>query len=458
MKLTRPLLPLGGAALLLVLSGCHVAAPEYPDPAVTAALAAGLSEPIVFRTDPEVLDEVRHGDGVLTLSEALLLTARHDPRIQAALSRVRMAEADSGQARLLPNPVLSLAFRWPTEGGKPIVEAGLTGELVAVLQRPGRVSAADNRLRAEAATAVATILDVLSETRESYAAVQSFDELLVVQQDRRLLLDRLLELAKARLNAGEGTQLDVTTFETQRVELETEIADKELERREERLKLARLIGEPTGEADWGLSKWAMQMPMSLTERQWVVLALERRPEVAASLYELSALGEELRLTRFAPFDSTEVGIASEKDPDWSLGPEVSVPIPLLDSGQAVRARARSAVSEARHKLLQARREAVEDTRRAYATYRTSAANLNRVQNELLPLQERRLSQAERQYQAGQAEITSLFLAEQDLRAARAKLVELQRRVSESLIRLERSAGGSAALTGSQTRPSTAPAN
>jgi outer membrane protein TolC len=447
-------LPALYGAVLLIFSGCHTPAP--PDVESTVTFAGGLGEPIVFRSEAGPLDEPRQDAGVLTLSEALLLTARHDARIQAALARVRIAQAESKQARLLPNPIVTLALRAPTDGGKTIIEAGLTAELVAMLQQPGRVSAADNRLRAEAANAVATVLDVLSETSESYVAAQALDALLSVQQDRRRILDRLLDLARARLNAGEGTQLDVTTFETQRVELETEVADKELERQQGRLKLARLIGAPSGEANWALSKWESHTPVSLNERQWVWLALVHRPEVTSAVYELRALGDEMQLTRWGMFGSTELGVASEKDPDWSVGPEVSVPLPIFDRGQASKARAGSAVIEARHKLLQAQREAVEETRSAYATYRASADNLARVKHELIPLQERRLSQAEGQYQAGQVEITSLFLAEQDLRTAYAQQIELQRRVTDSLIRLERSAGGSAATLLATTAPATGP--
>jgi len=99
---------------------------------------------------------------------------------------------------------------------------------------------------------------------------------------------------------------------------------------------------------------------------------------------------------------------------------------------------------------------IENTRRAYATYRASQANLSRVQEELIPLQEKRLAQAEAQYQTGHADITTLFLAEQDLRVARARLIELQRRTSEALIRLERAAGGAGSVR-KRLGPATAPA-
>ncbi len=48
-------------------------------------------------------------------------------------------------------------------------------------------------------------------------------------------MQQLLEVAQARLNAGEGLRLDVLTIEAQRVSLAVELTQKQLERREQRL-------------------------------------------------------------------------------------------------------------------------------------------------------------------------------------------------------------------------------
>ena len=113
------------------------------------------------------------------------------------------------------------------------------GELIAILQMPGRVSVADSRLRSVAADAVSTALDVIAETQERYLAVQKLDALIPVLQERMKLTDRLLTLAQKRLEAGEGTRLDVTTLHTQKLGLEVELRERQLERRQERLALAR---------------------------------------------------------------------------------------------------------------------------------------------------------------------------------------------------------------------------
>jgi outer membrane protein TolC len=148
--------------------------------------------------------------------------------------------------------------------------------------------------------------------------------------------------------------------------------------------------------------------------------------------------------------------AERDDGEWSVGPAVATPIPLFDFGQARRARARAAVIEARHNLTQARREVVEQTRRAHASLSASNENLARIRDRLVPSLESRLEQAEAQFKAGQVDITQLLLAEQELRAARTHLVELQRRSTEAVIRLQRAAGGPgvAGSTDGETQTST----
>lgn len=440
----------------LGLAGCVGPEPRINVPESLARVTDD-ADAIVYREEGEPVDVGANGGVTLSLRDAIRRTLAHDPGIQAAIARVRLAQAESRQARLLPNPVLSVVFRFPESGGDATIEAGLAAELVSLLSRPGRASAADNRLRAASAAAVSTTLDVIAEVKQRYVGVQALDAALVALEERMQIVTRLLELARSRLRAGEGSRLDVVTLETQQVELEAEISDRQLALREERLALARLLGEPSGDTNWQLIPWARPEIAAVPERGWVESALANRPEVQAQEFELAALGADLSNVRFSPFDSTSFGIDAERDSgDWSVGPGVSIPLPLFDFGQARRDRVRSALEEGQHNLTRLRRQVVEETRRAFAAFTSSQENLERIQHRLIPLAQQRLEQAENQFKAGQIDVTGLLLAEQDLRAARIRLVELQRRTAEALIRLQRAAGSSNpthATSGPSTRES-----
>ncbi len=432
------LVPCAAGLMLAVVSGCAANRPD-PQTESAAAEALGLSEAIVFRTEGGPLDEVWAGDATLTLAEAVRRAATTDPGLQAALARVRIAMADADQARLLPNPVLDFVLKWGP--GKPTIEVSLAQDLVQALRIPRAASAADNRLREASADAVTVALDTIAQVQERYIAVQSLESLLPVLDERGGLLDKLVGTARARLEAQEGTRSDLTTLESQRVELDVETADARRRLDEERLRLARLIGEPSGPADWALEPWSAPVVPEAPERAWIDAALAHRPEVQSIGWELAALGDEAALVGLLPWDGAGAGVDAERDGEWSAGPAVSTPVPVFDTGRAARDRVTAEQIEARHNLTMAKRRVVEEVRVALRSLEANAANLERVRAELVPLQQQRRRQVEDAYRAGLTDVTPLFLAEQDLRSAQAMAVEIEEQLSLSLVRLQRAVGG-----------------
>lgn len=436
---------------------CGCIAPPRDDTEQRAADAVGLSgEAIVFRSDADPLDAADEHPDVFTTAEIVRLSIERSPEVQAALSRVRIAQAEAHQARLLPNPVLSIAVRFTEGGGSPVIDAGIGADLMAVLRRPGAISVADAKLRSASALAVSEVLDVAARAQEHVANVQALEASLAVLEERHGLISRLLELADSRLRVGEGTRLELVTLQTQRVELDAELADREMELADERLALARLIGHPSADPSWTIESARAQSTALPSETECLRIAAEKRPEIQQREWELVALGAERKLADWSAWDGAEIGIDAERDGDWSVGPSAAAPIPLFDTGQASRERATAALVEARHLYVAARRGVVEEVRRAYAALNGAEANLDRVERELLPLQETRLGQAESQYRAGEADVTALLLAEQDLRAGKIKAIELKHRVAIARVRLERAIGGAGAAHRPSTLPTTQP--
>ncbi len=406
-----------------------------------AEALTGIADAIIFHAEAGPVDVAGTTTETLTLGDARRRALSTDARIQAALSRVRVAEAEADQARLLPNPILGVFLHFPKNGVAAPFELSVGEDLLSLLQLPGRTSAADNRLRVATAAALTTTLDVLAEVESRYAAVQATAAHLQVLEERTKLVARLLGLARARLAKGEGTQLDVTTLEAQEVDLRTEIAELRLEDRELRLVLARELGEPSGPTDWKLSPWERPPPAFETESGWLAAAAERRPEIQARVWELAALGDDLRVTYFAPFAGGAVGVDVQTDRGTTTGPSFVVPVPIFDFGQARRAATEARIVEARHQFVAVRRQVIEEVRRAFAAFAATRATLEDVAKNLVPLQQKRQHEAEAAYLAGQTDVTPLFLAERDAQTARIRRVELERKTSEAFVRLSRAVGG-----------------
>jgi outer membrane protein TolC len=425
-----------------LLAGCRGS--PSADPVRQIGEATNVKDAIEFRSIGEPVDVAEAATDSLSLQQAIERTLRHDPELQMALAKARSALADAKQARLLPNPVLSVALRFPSGGtGKPVIEAGIAADLLSILQQPRRTSAADHRLRAASADAVTTALNIVAEVQERYVSAQALEAQVVVLSERLDLVKRLLDLAKSRMAAGEAARLDVLSLDTERVGIEANLIDRRAVLTDERLQLARLLGEPSSHADWKLAQWAAPPAAPIAESNWIAAALQHRPEVQSAEWELAALGEDVVLARSSALDGLQIGADAERDDRWTVGPAISTPLPLFDWGQERAAKAEADRVAARHRFTQVRRQVVEDVRRAIASLRSAQTALAKVRNELIPLQERRREQAEAQYRNGFADVTAVLMAEQDLKDARVQLIELQQKAALAEARLERAVGGSA---------------
>lgn len=433
-------------ALAAAVSGC-APMPKIEPTEKTAEVLTGIGEPFQFKAEREAADVT---DGVagansktLPFSEAVRLALRHSTTVQSALARVRQAQAESHQIRLLPNPILAFAFRLPTGGGRPDVEASVTADLLSLLLRPGQIGAADQRLRKSVSESLVVVLDVLEEIQSQYSKAQALSAQLNIGDARRGILQELLRVTEARVRGGEAARLDVLTVQSELADLETELLVLRSNERQARFMLARLIGQPSSPATWALDGWTAPSPVSNDESAWVKIALERRPETQSVVWELAGLGQEMKVTRLTPFlAGGDLGISAEQtEGDWSLGPAASIAIPFFDMGQAQRELVAARIIEQRHELTRIERQIIQEVRVALQHLQASQDALVETEKRVLPLQNERLIQARNSYRLGLADVLAVRLAEQDLQRARSRQVDLQEQVSQASYQLARAVGG-----------------
>ena len=447
---------------LLWLGGCQ-RGPDAPDVAVEASRLTGIADAIHFESQlttnaPEAAPDT------LTLGGASRLAVLRDAQVQVALAKVRAAQATAKQSRLLPNPLLNLVARFPEGGGDPIIEVALTADLLALLQRPHSIKAADATLRAAASDALSSVLDVLSAVQTSYANLQAIEEELEILRRRKQVVDQLFQLTEGKQKAGEASRADVSMVQTHKVELDVDMEDLSWQAADERLALTRLIGQPSGAAEWKIAPWQPLLDLSNAEQAWLTTAMQNRPELQAKEWEVVALGAQRRGEKWAFLQGSDIGAHAERDATWNLGPAVTVPLPIFDTGRAAAEKLTAQEIGARHELTQMQRQVIEDVRRAYAGYRSALSTLRLADNQLLPLAQQRYEQAQAAYKVGETDLLRLLAAEEDLQDARKKLVDLHKRASLARIKLYRAAGGpgavpsiqSTAATQPTTRPSTQP--
>jgi len=193
---------------------------------------------------------------------------------------------------------------------------------------------------------------------------------------------------------------------------------------------------------------------------WVDAALANRPEIRSKAWELKALGDDLSVAGLAPFQGGDFGTHAEHDGDWRIGPTWTTPIPIFDWGQAGKAKVRALQVFTRNELAQQQLLVIQEVRLAYASYAHSRRTLGDSEEKLLPLQRQQLDQAQRAYQAGEADLATLLLAETELELTLSKILELQEKVTVAGVKLQRAAGGAGVAdriaATAATRPTTAP--
>jgi cobalt-zinc-cadmium efflux system outer membrane protein len=430
-------------ALVAALPSCASSSVRVdPESAIAEAIPSGGA--IAFHVEGSRTDEDPLDAPTLSLEDAIRLALETHPALQGSLARVRVAQAEADEASLVPNPVLDVILRID-EGGGLRPEIALTTDLVTLLRRPRNLRAAENRLRAEAANSLGTALDILREVQTHYSAVQALEESVEILHEQVEIVERLRLVAKARFDVGEGQRADLETFEIEKRSLEIEAAETANDRRLERLALARLIGRPSDAAEWSVEKWRPWSEALGEESTWVDTALSTRPEIQQARWELAAREEELAVASSSPLEGTAVGVAVERDDEWSAGPSLSVPLAWSGRFKARRERALALQAESRHRLTEVQRETVEQVRTAFATLSSSQANLERLTAELIPLLERRRSDVERAYEARDVDVTFLLRADQALRESRARVIDLERQASSALYALQHTVGGPAAF-------------
>lgn len=439
--------------LLAAVTGCS-AGPKWPDPEKQISQAMHIDNALELRVEPGPIDvSTPDLENHLSLSQAMEQVLRHSPTIQRALWRVREAQAEAKQARLLPNPILSVMIRWPEGGGSPMVEAGLTAELLSLLKKPGQIRAADHQMRAVSAQAVVAILDELTQLQLLYAQIQALDALTPILEQRLNLLEQMVSLAQSRLEAGEGTRVDVTTLSAQQVELKIELALQQQAQQQARLELARRIGRPSAQASWSLDVWQLPKVDLQDETPWLLMAMQYRPELQAAVSELEAMGARVKLNRLDWIGSNDAGIEAERsEGHWAIGPTAMLALPIFDWGQAQRKVTHAQRQQAVHQYLETQRQIIQEVRQAYITYTSNRRVLEQIESQLLPLLNRRQEEVASAYRAGQSDALAVILSQNDLQAANARLIELRQSTAESFIRLTRAIGGPGRVPSSNLKP------
>jgi cobalt-zinc-cadmium efflux system outer membrane protein len=359
---------------------------------------------------------------------------------------------------LLRNPVFSGFARWPDGGGGgPNVELAVTADFLDVLfvgARKKVAAAGFERAKLEVAD---DVLALAAEARQAFAELQAAQQMLDLRRKVLRAEEASAETARRLQQAGNISQLDADSelamYEQERLEL----FDAEAQVSQAREHLAALMGLPRADDRWRVAE---RMPEPAASEDLPVEALElravdQRLDLAAARAEANVLSQQLGLSRAtAVVSEAEVGASTERDPGGErvTGPELSVPLPLFDLGQARVAAARHRLREAQHRLDALSVQARSEVRLAHDRMLAARRRFEHYRDAILPLRRRIVEQSQLHYNGMLLGVPELLDAKRNEVEAGRGYLEALRDYWVARAELERAVGGRLPAPPPATRP------
>jgi len=146
----------------------------------------------------------------ISLNEAFSIADKENIDITSARKNIDSAKEDINIAKEIPNPQIQPLFGVGnvfTQQGNPN-QIGVS-QLIEIAKRGARTKVAKSSYVLAGDTVKSNVFDLHYAIRQAYINLVSAKSNLVVLNEQDLLLERLLDIAQKRLNAGDVAEIDV---------------------------------------------------------------------------------------------------------------------------------------------------------------------------------------------------------------------------------------------------------
>lgn len=407
---------------LIAASGCASTAPDaaYDDVAKTITDRTGRRTHWLRGTtaDADVERAVKKLlESDLGPDEAVQIALLNNRKIQGAYEELGVAQAELVEAGLLENPVFSGALRFPTSGGAPTLELGVAQSFIELLFLSDRKNIAGLALERSKLRVAAEILDLSAEVRRSYFELVAAEQIIALE---RVIVETTYtsaELARRQNEAGNMSDLELASHRALYEETRLDLARDELAAMEQREALTRLMGlfgdatafrVRTGLPDLPANDPSLDALESKAIASRLDLqAMKRSSEILEAMLELAHAGRYI--------GATELGAVAEREPDgsWSVGPEVSLELPIFNQGQATLARLEAELAQSRAHTYAMAVDIRSEVRSAREQMRGARRIAEHYRTVLIPLRERVVRLTQEQYDAMLTGVYELLAAKRE---------------------------------------------
>ncbi len=381
----------------------------------------------------------------LSLREATRLALIRHPSLRREIARVAEVRADFAQAHLLPNPVISVAYGFPFDGGggNPLM-ASVVDQLAALWMRPARIDRADAALRRQILELSDAALQLVADVRIAYCEVVHGQHQRNLAAERVQILATRLDLSEQLRKAGEedSRARNLALLEKTRAQDNALRVNENLDLA--RRRLAERLGVP--EASLEEMKLHLGPPDALAsfdERRCIELAATQRLDVAAAFTAIGESNAEVRLAALDRLPEVGVGLGLQRNfqnrEAWV--PSVQIVPDIFDTGRTKSAKADAIEAQSQAEAERILASAVYEARAAFITYDALSRRVLSLVVSARPAAHANASLSQRAFEAGVLPRT-VWLADQ------ARVLELELEIDELALasrrwfhELERAVGG-----------------
>ncbi|MEO6746245.1 MAG: TolC family protein [Caldimonas sp.] len=328
----------------------------------------------------------------LSADDAVQLALAYSPAFQAMLFEGAADTASAVQSARLPNPVFAFERLVRNEAGARELEITrtLSISLLDLLLLPSRLRLSDYRQEAARMTVARHVVGLAGEARVAWINAVAAQQSLRYYEQVKATADAGAELARRMQAVGNFSKLQRAREQAFSAEAVAQFARASQLARSTREALVRALGlNDTQATQLLLPDRLPNLPQApRDEAAAAQAAIGLRLDIQLSRASLEFLAREQGLTRVTSFvNGFDLGGTSKSETNLARqkGYELSLPLPIFDSGDASRSRAQATYLAALNRTAQVAVEASSRVREQYGAYRTAYDVAKHYRDEIVPL-------------------------------------------------------------------------
>lgn len=388
----------------------------------------------------DVTDSPQHIE--IALDESIKQALDSNPEMKALRKDVDRAYGEIIAANTFSNPAASYSTKEGEESDeKSNVEFELEKEFHFGTWGPKRKAAkagyegVKEKLRASEQK-------LIQEVKTSFYFLLSLEGKIELAQDVFQLNDELAQIARARLERGEVSEVEANILEVERDGSIQEKKSLEAAYYEELLAFKNLLGySPEAEVKPRKEFYDRHSIRDLND--YLDFTRNNRPEILSAQHRITQTKAEAKLAEREAFPPVTLGFLYERETSGEdlMGGKVSIPIPVFDRNQARIYQTQAAGQQAEAEQEGIRFQVEREIRTTYKNLELLGERIDIYEQKMEPKLEKTLEIYKDGYKNGQVGLFEIFIFERQYFKAKSDYLGLVNEYVRTAAELERVIGG-----------------